>query len=110
MRPISTERPGFALAGPKSRELLARVANEDVSAAALPFFTIRRMDIGCTSALVARVSFTGELGFEIYVDADDELATYDALGPGRRGSRSRALRRPRPELTPSGEELRRMAA
>ena len=79
VRPISTERPGFALAGPKSRELLARVANEDVSAAALPFFTIRRMDIGCTSALVARVSFTGELGFEIYVDAEDELATYDAL-------------------------------
>ena len=79
VRPISTERPGFALAGPKSRELLARVANEDVSATALPFFTIRRMDIGCTSALVARVSFTGELGFEIYVDAEGELATYDAL-------------------------------
>jgi dimethylglycine dehydrogenase len=79
VRPISTERPGFALAGPKSRELLAQVANEDVSAAALPFFGIRRMDIGCAPALVARVSFTGELGFEIYVDAADELATYDAL-------------------------------
>ena len=78
-RPISTERPGFALAGPRSRELLARVANEDVSAAALPFFSIRRMDIGCAPALVARVSFTGELGFEIYVDAADALATYDAL-------------------------------
>jgi dimethylglycine dehydrogenase len=79
VRPISTERLGFALAGPKSRALLARVANEDVSAAALPFFSIRRMDIGRAPALVARVSFTGELGFEIYVDAADELATYDAL-------------------------------
>jgi dimethylglycine dehydrogenase len=37
------------------------------------------MDIGCAPALVARVSFTGELGFEIYVDAADALATYDAL-------------------------------
>jgi dimethylglycine dehydrogenase len=79
VRPISTERLGFVLAGPKSRELLARVANEDVSAGALPFFSIRRMDVGCAPTLVARVSFTGELGFEIYLDADYELAVYDAL-------------------------------
>ena len=78
-RPISTARLGFALAGPRSRELLARVANEDVSAAALPFFSLRRMDVGCAPALVARVSFTGELGFEIYVDADYALAVYDSL-------------------------------
>ena len=79
VRPVSTERLGFALAGPRSRELLARVANEDVAAEALPFFGIRRIDIGCAPALVARVSFTGELGFEIYVDAAYELAVYDAL-------------------------------
>ena len=79
VRPITTERLGFALAGPRSRELLARVANDDVSADALPFFGIRRMDVGCAPALVARVSFTGELGFEIYVDAAYELAVYDAL-------------------------------
>jgi dimethylglycine dehydrogenase len=79
VRAISTERLGFALAGPRSRELVARVANEDVSAAALPFFSIRRMDVGCAPALVARVSFTGELGFEIYVDAAYALAMYDAL-------------------------------
>jgi dimethylglycine dehydrogenase len=77
--PVSTERLGFALAGPRSRELLARVANENVAAEALPFFGIRRIDIGCAPALVARVSFTGELGFEIYVDAAYELAVYDAL-------------------------------
>jgi dimethylglycine dehydrogenase len=79
VRPISTERLGFALAGPKSRELLARVADEDVSAAALPFFSIRRMDIGGAPALVARVSFTGELGFEIYLDAAYALPVYDTL-------------------------------
>ncbi|MGH6895563.1 MAG: GcvT family protein [Geminicoccaceae bacterium] len=79
VRPISTERLGFAIAGPRSRELVARVAGEDIAADALPFFSIRRMDIGCAPALVARVSFTGELGFEIYVDAAYELAVYDAL-------------------------------
>jgi dimethylglycine dehydrogenase len=78
-RPISTERLGFAIAGPRARELVARVANEDVTAGALPFFGIRPIDIGCAPALVARVSFTGELGFEIYVDAAYALAAYDAL-------------------------------
>jgi dimethylglycine dehydrogenase len=79
VRPVSTERLGFAIAGPRARELLARLANDDVSAAALPFFGIRPIDIGCAPALLARVSFTGELGFEIYVDAAYELAVYDAL-------------------------------
>ena len=37
------------------------------------------MDVGCAPALVARVSFTGELGFEIYVEAVYALAVYDAL-------------------------------
>ena len=69
----------MALAGPKARELIARVANDDVSPEALPFFGIRAMDVGRAPALVARVSFTGELGFEIYVDATYELAVYDAL-------------------------------
>jgi dimethylglycine dehydrogenase len=82
VRPISTERLGFAIAGPKSRELVARVANEDVSAAALPFFGVRPIDIGGAPAHLARVSFTGELGFEIYVDAAYELAVYDALVRG----------------------------
>ncbi|MGH6903464.1 MAG: aminomethyltransferase family protein, partial [Geminicoccaceae bacterium] len=79
VRPISTERPGFAIAGPRARELLARVANEDLAPDALPFFGVRRIDIGCAPALLVRVSFTGELGFEIYVDAAYELAVYDAL-------------------------------
>jgi dimethylglycine dehydrogenase len=79
VRPVSTEKLGVAIAGPRSRELVARIANEDVAAAALPFFGIRPMDVGCAPALVARVSFTGELGFEIYVDTAYELAVYDAL-------------------------------
>jgi dimethylglycine dehydrogenase len=78
-RPVTTERLGFAIAGPRSRDLVARVANDDVSARALPFFAIRSIDVGCAPALVARVSFTGELGFEIYVDAAYGLAVYDAL-------------------------------
>jgi dimethylglycine dehydrogenase len=79
VRPIAAERVGFALAGPRSRELLARLTDEDLSGAAFRFFDIRRIDVATLPALVARVSFTGELGFEIYVDAAYELALYDAL-------------------------------
>ncbi len=78
-RPITTERVGFMLAGPRSRELLQRLTDQDLSAAAFPFFHIRPIDVGTVPALVGRVSFTGELGFEIYVDAAYQLALYDAL-------------------------------
>ena len=79
VRPIATERVGFALAGPRSRELLQRLTDQDLAATAFPFFHIRAIDVGTVPALVGRVSFTGELGFEIYVDAAYELALYDAL-------------------------------
>jgi dimethylglycine dehydrogenase len=79
VRPIATERPGFALAGPGSREVLAALTDEDVSAAAFRFFDIRRIDVGTVPAWVARVSFTGELGFELYVDAPYQIALYEAL-------------------------------
>ncbi len=79
VRPVTTERVGFALAGPRSRELLARLTDQDLSSAAFPFFHIRPIDVATVPALVARVSFTGELGFEIYADAAYELALYDAL-------------------------------
>ena len=45
VRPIAAERVGFALAGPRSRELLARLTDEDLSAAAFRFFDIRRIDV-----------------------------------------------------------------
>jgi dimethylglycine dehydrogenase len=58
---------GLALIGPGSRELLARVAGDDVSARALPFMTAAPIELAFARATVARVSVSGELGFEIYV-------------------------------------------
>jgi dimethylglycine dehydrogenase len=79
VRPVATERVGFAHAGPRSREVLSALTDEDLSAAAFRFFDIRRIDVGTVPARVARVSFTGELGFEIYVKADYQVALYEAL-------------------------------
>ncbi|MGH6944492.1 MAG: aminomethyltransferase family protein, partial [Geminicoccaceae bacterium] len=79
LRPLSAELLGFAIAGPKSRDLLARVSGEDVSNGAFPFLGFREMDLGMVPALVGRISFTGDLGYEIWCCADYQLALYDLL-------------------------------
>ncbi|HLN49226.1 MAG TPA: FAD-dependent oxidoreductase [Steroidobacteraceae bacterium] len=70
---------GFSLSGPRSREILARLTRADVSDASLPFLGCRPLDIGLTQAVVARLSLTGELGYEINVPASQQRALWDAL-------------------------------
>jgi dimethylglycine dehydrogenase len=70
---------GLAIAGPRARDLLAKVTGEDVSTAAFPFLSFRRMDVGLVPALVGRISFTGDLGYEIWVTPDYHVALYDTL-------------------------------
>ncbi|HEX7373851.1 MAG TPA: FAD-dependent oxidoreductase, partial [Steroidobacteraceae bacterium] len=70
---------GFSLSGPRSREILAALTREDVSAAALPFMACARMNVGRTDAVVARLSLTGELGYEINVPALQQRALWQAL-------------------------------
>ena len=65
VRDISDAVTGFSLAGPRSRELLARVTNADVSGKAMPFMACRAMDVGLIRAKVGRLSVAGELGYEI---------------------------------------------
>ncbi len=75
----SLERVGFQIAGPNARDLLAEVAEADVSNAALPFLQVREIEVGGVAATVCRLSYTGDLGYEIYVDAADQPALYEAL-------------------------------
>lgn len=79
LRNICDEVTGFALAGPRSRDVLARLTEEDVSNHAFPFLACRQMDIGLVTALVARVSVTGELGYEFNVPVAYHRALYDIL-------------------------------
>ncbi len=79
LRSLRTELLGFAIAGPKSRELLARVCGSDVSNEAFPFLAFRETTVGMVPAKIGRISFTGELGYEIWVTADYQLALYEAL-------------------------------
>jgi dimethylglycine dehydrogenase len=65
VRDISDEMIGFSLSGPKARELLSRATHQDVSNAALPFMGATTLDVGLVRAKLARLSVTGELGYEI---------------------------------------------
>jgi dimethylglycine dehydrogenase len=81
LRNISRELVGFQIAGPRARDLLARVATADASNANFPFLSVKKMEVGGIDATVARVSFTGDLGYEIYVPTERQVALYEALAP-----------------------------
>jgi len=76
---VSKSRIGFQIAGPKSRDLLQRVTRADVSNAAFPFLSVREIDVGQCQAIVQRVSYTGDRGYEIYVPAHHQVALYQIL-------------------------------
>lgn len=65
-RNISDDWHGLAISGPKSRDLLARITREDVSAAGMKFRDIRQAVVGDVPVILNRLSFSGELGYEIY--------------------------------------------
>lgn len=67
------------LQGPRSRELLAALTSVDVSAAAFPFRAARWIDVGFARALCIRVTYVGELGYELYVPAEQATHLYDRV-------------------------------
>ncbi|SDQ92884.1 dimethylglycine dehydrogenase [Rhizobiales bacterium GAS113] len=79
LRPCAMEYVGLSVAGPKSRELLQRLVRDELSSNAMPFRAFRRVDVGMVPALVGRVSFTGDLGYEIWVTSEYQRALYDLL-------------------------------
>lgn len=79
IRPCAMEYVGLSVAGPKSRALLQSLVREDLATASFPFLSFKRMDVGMIPAYVGRVSFTGDLGYEIWVTTDYQRALYDLL-------------------------------
>ena len=65
--------------GPKSRDLLSRVTNADMSHEAFPFLTLQEIDIGYALVLALRVSYVGELGWELYIPTEFSLHVFDTL-------------------------------
>ncbi|MFZ1661254.1 MAG: FAD-dependent oxidoreductase [Paracoccaceae bacterium] len=70
---------GFNIAGPRSRDILQSLTNADLSNAAFPFFRSARIDVAGVSCIALRVSFTGDLGWELHCAEADQLRLYTAL-------------------------------
>ncbi|MEM9710118.1 MAG: FAD-dependent oxidoreductase [Pseudomonadota bacterium] len=69
----------LCLMGPKSREILGKVSPADFSNEVHPFGTAREIEIGLGLARAHRVSYVGELGWEIYVPADQAAHVFETL-------------------------------
>ncbi|MDP6215997.1 MAG: FAD-dependent oxidoreductase, partial [SAR324 cluster bacterium] len=77
--PHGTGIVGLSIAGPKSYDLLSKVSDEDVSKSDFRFMDIRKMEIGNVSCLVGRVSYTGDLGYELWMEADVQRYVLELL-------------------------------
>ncbi len=76
---ITAAESVLCLMGPKSRDLLARVSPDDMGNDAHPFGTAREIEIGMGLARAHRVSYVGELGWELYVSSDQTAHVFEAL-------------------------------
>ena len=65
--------------GPRSRELMQSVTTADLSDAAFPFRCAREIDIGFARALCVRITYLGELGYELYIPSEQATHVYDRL-------------------------------
>ena len=86
---------GFNVAGPESRALLSRLTNASLATADFPFMRSAQVELAGVEVLALRVSFTGDLGWELHCRAEDQLRLYTALieagaplGAGPVGSRA----------------------
>jgi dimethylglycine dehydrogenase len=74
---VSDRLTGFQIAGPKAREVLQACTRSDVSD--MKFLDVRPLTIGMADCIVQRVSYTGDLGFEIYCDPMAQRALWNTL-------------------------------
>ena len=79
VRDISDATVGFALSGPRSRDVLAKLTHQDISNEALPFMGCATLDVGLVRARVGRLSVAGELGYEINVSTAEHIVLRQML-------------------------------
>ncbi len=79
---VSDVTSGYAqlnVQGPRSRELLQRVTAADLSNEAFPFRAAREIEVGFARALCVRITYLGELGYELYIPTEQATHVYDLL-------------------------------
>ena len=79
IRECSEELAVIGIWGPRSRDILQAVSHDDVSDEAIRFGTARTVGIGPANVLAQRITYVGELGFELYADPGDAVQVWDRL-------------------------------
>lgn len=79
VRDITSATCCLGVWGPRARDLVARLADDDVSSDGFRFFRARRLHLGEVPVLAMRLSYVGELGWELYTTADHGLRLWDLL-------------------------------
>jgi heterotetrameric sarcosine oxidase gamma subunit len=69
----------YGVMGPRSRQLLSELSRADLSDAAFPFGTSREIDLGYSTVRATRITYVGELGWELYVPAEFAVGVYQDL-------------------------------
>jgi 4-methylaminobutanoate oxidase (formaldehyde-forming) len=65
--------------GPKSRDLLQSITSADLSNEAFPFRTVREIDIGLARVMCVRITYAGELGYELNIPSEQAVHVYDRI-------------------------------
>ncbi len=76
---LSSAYTALGLWGPRARDVLQRVAEEDVSNGAFPFYTARPLTIDTVPVYALRISYAGELGWELYAPTEYAARLWDVL-------------------------------
>ena len=79
IRDVTAELAQLNVQGPNSRELLAGLVDSDLSTASFGFRTARRVSLAGVDVVLVRITYLGELGYEIYVPAASATAVWDAI-------------------------------
>jgi glycine cleavage system aminomethyltransferase T len=81
---VTSSEAVLSLMGPLARRLLLSLSDADLSDEALPFGSSKRMDIGLVNVRAHRISYVGEMGYELYVPTESAVLLYDTLHEGAR--------------------------
>jgi 4-methylaminobutanoate oxidase (formaldehyde-forming) len=76
---VSSAYAVLALMGPHSRELLATLTDADLSTAAWPFATSQIIDLGYARVRASRITYVGELGYELYIPTEFAQSVFDLI-------------------------------
>ena len=79
IRDLTSQYTAIGLWGPRARDVLAKVVDEDISNAAFPYMTASRITIRAVPCFALRLSYAGELGWEIYCATEQGLQLWDHL-------------------------------